>query len=47
MNDPGARHLAFADSDVSRHPDAGELMLISDALVADYSSLMSDFALTG
>ncbi|MFF4176961.1 CDP-glycerol glycerophosphotransferase family protein [Streptomyces sp. NPDC001750] len=33
--------------DVSRHPDAGELMLISDALVTDYSSLMFDFALTG
>ncbi|MEU9761082.1 CDP-glycerol glycerophosphotransferase family protein [Streptomyces sp. NPDC047987] len=33
--------------DVSRHPDVGELMLISDALVTDYSSLMFDFALTG
>ncbi|MGW1406523.1 bifunctional glycosyltransferase/CDP-glycerol:glycerophosphate glycerophosphotransferase [Streptomyces sp. NPDC002403] len=33
--------------DVSRHADAGELMLISDALVTDYSSLMFDFARTG
>ncbi|MDK0519795.1 bifunctional glycosyltransferase/CDP-glycerol:glycerophosphate glycerophosphotransferase [Streptomyces sp. ML-6] len=33
--------------DVSRHDDAGELMLISDALVTDCSSLMFDFAPTG
>ncbi|GAA1297191.1 hypothetical protein GCM10009647_010410 [Streptomyces sanglieri] len=33
--------------DVSRYGDAGELMLISDALVTDYSSLMFDFARTG
>ena len=33
--------------DVSRHPDVTELMLISDALVTDYSSLMFDFAQTG
>ncbi|MET8744498.1 CDP-glycerol glycerophosphotransferase family protein [Streptomyces sp. NPDC004728] len=33
--------------DVSRYPDVGELMLISDALVTDYSSLMFDFARTG
>ncbi|MEV2243536.1 CDP-glycerol glycerophosphotransferase family protein [Streptomyces sp. NPDC049970] len=33
--------------DVSRHPDVAELMLISDALVTDYSSLMFDFAQTG
>ncbi|WSV63137.1 bifunctional glycosyltransferase family 2 protein/CDP-glycerol:glycerophosphate glycerophosphotransferase [Streptomyces sp. NBC_01013] len=33
--------------DVSRYPDAGELMLISDALVTDYSSMMFDFAQTG
>ncbi|MFF9686048.1 CDP-glycerol glycerophosphotransferase family protein [Streptomyces sp. NPDC014623] len=33
--------------DVSRHPDAAELMLISDVLVTDYSSLMFDFAQTG
>lgn len=33
--------------DVSRYPDAGELMLISDALATDYSSMMFDFAQTG
>ncbi|MFI5771776.1 CDP-glycerol glycerophosphotransferase family protein [Streptomyces sp. NPDC051658] len=33
--------------DVSRYGDVGELMLISDALVTDYSSLMFDFAQTG
>lgn len=33
--------------DVSRYPEVGELMLISDALVTDYSSLMFDFAQTG
>ncbi|RAS36080.1 CDP-glycerol glycerophosphotransferase [Streptomyces avidinii] len=33
--------------DVSRHPDVTELMLISDVLVTDYSSLMFDFAQTG
>ncbi|WP_434098970.1 CDP-glycerol glycerophosphotransferase family protein [Streptomyces xantholiticus] len=33
--------------DVSRHPDVAELMIVSDALVTDYSSLMFDFAQTG
>ncbi|MEG9547555.1 CDP-glycerol glycerophosphotransferase family protein [Streptomyces baarnensis] len=33
--------------DVSRHPDVAELLLISDALVTDYSSIMFDFAQTG
>ncbi|MFD9605098.1 CDP-glycerol glycerophosphotransferase family protein [Streptomyces sp. NBC_01224] len=33
--------------DVSRYGDVGELMLVSDALVTDYSSLMFDFAQTG
>ncbi|MFJ7492397.1 CDP-glycerol glycerophosphotransferase family protein [Streptomyces sp. NPDC097727] len=33
--------------DVSRYGDVGELMLISDVLVTDYSSLMFDFAQTG
>ncbi|MEU8678358.1 CDP-glycerol glycerophosphotransferase family protein [Streptomyces sp. NPDC048560] len=33
--------------DVSRYPDVAELILISDALVTDYSSLMFDFAGTG
>ncbi|MCP3822168.1 CDP-glycerol glycerophosphotransferase family protein [Streptomyces sp. A3M-1-3] len=33
--------------DVSSYPDAAELLLISDVLVTDYSSLMFDFAHTG
>ncbi|MFJ2024403.1 CDP-glycerol glycerophosphotransferase family protein [Streptomyces sp. NPDC087897] len=33
--------------DVSRYPDVAELLLISDALVTDYSSIMFDFAQTG
>ncbi|MFI7338543.1 CDP-glycerol glycerophosphotransferase family protein [Streptomyces sp. NPDC050085] len=33
--------------DVSRHPDAAELLLIADVLVTDYSSMMFDFAQTG
>ncbi|NWF30783.1 CDP-glycerol glycerophosphotransferase family protein [Streptomyces sp. PKU-EA00015] len=33
--------------DVSRYPDVAELMLVSDVLVTDYSSLMFDFAQTG
>ncbi|MGW7065719.1 bifunctional glycosyltransferase/CDP-glycerol:glycerophosphate glycerophosphotransferase [Streptomyces sp. NPDC054855] len=33
--------------DVTRHPDVSELLLISDVLVTDYSSLMFDFAQTG
>ena len=33
--------------DVSRYPDVAELLLISDVLVTDYSSLMFDFAPTG
>ncbi|MFJ4715762.1 CDP-glycerol glycerophosphotransferase family protein [Streptomyces sp. NPDC088785] len=33
--------------DVSRHPDATELLLIADVLVTDYSSMMFDFAQTG
>ncbi|GAA2981892.1 bifunctional glycosyltransferase/CDP-glycerol:glycerophosphate glycerophosphotransferase [Streptomyces fulvorobeus] len=33
--------------DVSRYPDVAELILVSDVLVTDYSSLMFDFAGTG
>ncbi|MFE3372586.1 CDP-glycerol glycerophosphotransferase family protein [Streptomyces sp. NPDC059173] len=33
--------------DVSRHPDAAELLLVGDVLVTDYSSIMFDFAQTG
>ncbi|GHJ36442.1 CDP-glycerol glycerophosphotransferase family protein [Streptomyces sp. TS71-3] len=42
---PGAR--APFVHDVTRHPHAGELLLIADVLVTDYSSLMFDFAHTG
>lgn len=34
-------------TDVSRYPDVQELLLISDVLVTDYSTLMFDFAHTG
>jgi CDP-glycerol glycerophosphotransferase len=33
--------------DVSRYPDVADLLLVADALVTDYSSLMFDFAQTG
>lgn len=33
--------------DVSRHPDVADLLLVSDVLVTDYSSIMFDFAQTG
>uniref|UniRef100_UPI003F57CCC6 CDP-glycerol glycerophosphotransferase family protein n=1 Tax=Streptomyces citrinus TaxID=3118173 RepID=UPI003F57CCC6 len=33
--------------DVSRYPDAAELLLIADVLVTDYSSMMFDYAQTG
>ncbi|WNF27363.1 CDP-glycerol glycerophosphotransferase family protein [Streptomyces sp. C11-1] len=33
--------------DVSRHSDVAELLLISDVLVTDYSSILFDFAQTG
>ncbi|WUH93293.1 CDP-glycerol glycerophosphotransferase family protein [Streptomyces sp. NBC_00433] len=33
--------------DVSAHPDLAELLLAADVLVADYSSLLADFAVTG
>ncbi|MFC8128981.1 CDP-glycerol glycerophosphotransferase family protein [Streptomyces sp. NPDC057302] len=42
---PGA-HAPFV-RDVSSHPRTAELLLISDVLVTDYSSLMFDFAHTG
>ncbi|WP_189930741.1 CDP-glycerol glycerophosphotransferase family protein [Streptomyces sulfonofaciens] len=42
---PGAR--APFVRDVTHHPRTGELLLIADVLVTDYSSLMFDFAHTG
>lgn len=41
-----ASGTAFA-IDVSDHPDINELMLVSDALVTDYSSVIYEFALLG
>jgi CDP-glycerol glycerophosphotransferase len=51
------RHAKIVDSvrdagsgfvrDVSRYPDVNELLLVTDVLVSDYSSLMFDFANTG
>jgi CDP-glycerol glycerophosphotransferase len=51
------KHHAIADAvpvtadgfvrDVSRFPDANELLLAADVLVTDYSSVMVDFANTG
>ncbi|MFF3685047.1 CDP-glycerol glycerophosphotransferase family protein [Streptomyces sp. NPDC002187] len=46
VNDPLPGTSGFA-RDVSRYPDVAELMLVSDVLVTDYSSLMFDFAQTG
>ena len=40
------KHAGFA-TDVSRHHDVTELLLIADVLVTDYSSVMFDFANTG
>jgi CDP-glycerol glycerophosphotransferase (TagB/SpsB family) len=39
------RALAGFAIDVSDHPDINELMLVSDVLVTDYSSVMYEFAL--
>lgn len=33
--------------DVSKHPDINEIMLASDSLVTDYSSIMFDYAILG
>ncbi len=40
------RYAPFA-TDVARHHDVTELMLLADVLVTDYSSVMFDFANTG
>ena len=39
--------LAGFAIDVSDHPDINELMLVSDVLVTDYSSVIFEFALLG
>jgi CDP-glycerol glycerophosphotransferase len=50
------RHPALGDDvlglvpgvlDVSGYPQVGELLLAADALITDYSALLSDFAVTG
>lgn len=48
-NTPGMTSAATPANvvDVSTYPDVAELLLVSDALVTDYSSIMFDFAVTG
>ena len=41
------RDVAGFAIDVSDHPDVNELMLVSDVLVTDYSSVIFEFALLG
>ena len=43
---PGASLGGFA-IDVSDHPDVNELLLVSDVLVTDYSSVIFEYALLG
>jgi CDP-glycerol glycerophosphotransferase (TagB/SpsB family)/glycosyltransferase involved in cell wall biosynthesis len=43
---PDAARPGFA-FDVTGYPDIGDLLLITDALITDYSSVMFDFAPTG
>ena len=44
---PGDPALAAFVIDVSAHPDVNELLLVSDVLVTDYSSVIFEFALLG
>ena len=44
IGDPGLRGFVI---DVSGHPDVNELMLVSDVLVTDYSSVIYEYALLG
>jgi CDP-glycerol glycerophosphotransferase len=43
---PGEPGPGFAVN-VTTYPDASELLLVADALITDYSSMMCDFAATG
>jgi CDP-glycerol glycerophosphotransferase (TagB/SpsB family) len=43
----GADHQGDRLIDVTSYPDVGELMLVADVLITDYSSVMFDFASTG
>jgi CDP-glycerol glycerophosphotransferase len=40
------RHVRYV-GDASKHPDVTELLLVTDVLVTDYSSVMFDFANLG
>ncbi|MDR6865480.1 CDP-glycerol glycerophosphotransferase (TagB/SpsB family) [Microbacterium resistens] len=44
---PGRDHDGARVIDVTGYPDTGELLLASDALITDYSSVMFDFSVTG
>lgn len=44
---PGADAVGARVVDVTTYPDVAELMLASDALVTDYSSVMFDYTVTG
>jgi CDP-glycerol glycerophosphotransferase len=41
----GAAEVDAGVRDVTPHPDVTELLLVADALITDYSSVMFDFAL--
>ena len=43
----GARPASGSVLDVTAYPDLAELLLITDVLITDYSSVMFDFAVTG
>ncbi|GAA4490757.1 CDP-glycerol glycerophosphotransferase family protein [Microbacterium panaciterrae] len=44
---PGRDHAGARVIDVTGHPDTAELLLVADALITDYSSVMFDFSATG
>ena len=44
---PGRDHEGARVIDVTGYPDTAELLLVADALITDYSSVMFDFSATG
>jgi len=44
---PGRDHAGSRVIDVTGYPDTAELLLVADALITDYSSVMFDFSATG
>lgn len=44
---PGRDHAGARVIDVTGHPDTAELLLVAEALITDYSSVMFDFSATG